>query len=95
LEDSKKRARQAPKKKKREFKWDEVLTYLRSHPTCSVPMAGFVFGLSESGAYDSANANGSIGGVPVILAGGKKKRCPSIAVLRKVGLADPPPQAAA
>jgi hypothetical protein len=70
----------------------EILAELRSKPTVSVPTAGKALGdLSKNASYDAAN-KGTLG-VPVFEAGGKK-RVPSIAVLRKLGLADEGPQAA-
>jgi hypothetical protein len=70
----------------------EILAELRSNPTISVPAAGKVLGdLNRNSSYDAAN-KGTLG-VPVIEVGGKK-RVPSIAVLRKLGLADEIPTAA-
>jgi hypothetical protein len=64
----------------------ELLDELRSKPTISVSIAGAVLGdLKRNASYDAARLNKL--GVPVIEVGGKK-RVPSIAVLRKLGLAD-------
>ncbi len=64
--------------------WREILTELRTQPTVSVPTAGRALGdLSKNGSYEAARVNRL--GVPVIDVGGKK-RVPSIAVLRKLGL---------
>jgi hypothetical protein len=69
----------------------DILAELRSKPTVSVPTAGKALGdLNRNSAYDAAN-KGRLG-VPVIEVGGKK-RVPSIAVLRKLGLADEAPTA--
>jgi hypothetical protein len=70
----------------------EILAELRSKPSVSVPTAGKALGdLSKNASYDAA-IKGTLG-VPVIEVGGKK-RVPSIAVLRKLGLADDTPTAA-
>jgi len=70
----------------------EILAELRSSPTVSVPTAGRALGdLSKNASYEAAK-RGTLG-VPVFEAGGKK-RVPSIAVLRQLGLADDDPQAA-
>jgi hypothetical protein len=70
----------------------EILAELRSKPSVSVPVAGKALGdLSKNAAYDAA-IKGTLG-VPVIVVGGKK-RVPSIAVLRALGLDDEPPTAA-
>jgi hypothetical protein len=64
----------------------DILIELRSKPTVSVPTAGKALGdLSKNASYDAAK-KGTLG-VPVFDAGGKK-RVPSIAVLRQLGLAD-------
>jgi hypothetical protein len=64
----------------------EILAHLRSTPSVSVPFAGMALGeLSRNAAYEAAK-NGTLG-VPVYEAGGKK-RVPSIAVLRRLGLAE-------
>lgn len=71
---------------------DEIVAELRSKPSVSVPVAGKALGnLSKNASYDAAS-KGTLG-VPVIAVGGKK-RVPSIAVLRALGLADEPPTAA-
>jgi hypothetical protein len=70
----------------------EILAELRSKPTVSVPTAGKALAdLNRNSSYDAAS-KGTLG-VPVLKIGGKK-RVPSIAVLRKLGLADEGPQAA-
>jgi hypothetical protein len=64
--------------------WEQVLHKLRTQPTVSVPEAGFAVGdLAKNASYEGAK-NGTLG-VPVIDSGGKK-RVPSIAVLRVLGL---------
>ena len=64
--------------------WAKILAELKSKPTVSVP--GQVLGdLSRNGAYEAAR-RGKLG-VPVMQVGGKK-RVSSIAVLRKLGLAE-------
>ena len=64
--------------------WKDVLAELKSRPTVSVPTAGRALGdLSRNGAYEAAR-RGALG-VPVIEVGGKK-RVPSVAVLRVLGL---------
>jgi hypothetical protein len=70
----------------------EILAELRSKPSVSVPKAGKALGdLSRNASYDAAT-KGKLG-VPVFDVGGKK--CvPSIAVLRKLGLADDAPTTA-
>jgi hypothetical protein len=70
----------------------EILAELRENPSVSVPTAGKALGdLSKNASYDAAK-KGTLG-VPVIEVGGKK-RVPSIAVLRQLGLADDAPTAA-
>lgn len=70
----------------------EILAELRSKPSVSVPTAGKALAdMSRNASYDAAN-KGTLG-VPVFETGGKK-RVPSIAVLRKLGLADEPSTAA-
>lgn len=70
----------------------EILAELRAKPSVSVPTAGKALGdLSKNASYEAAR-KGTLG-VPVFDAGGKK-RVPSIAVLKKLGLADADPQAA-
>jgi hypothetical protein len=67
----------------------DLIAELRSSPTVSVPTAGRALGdLSKNASYEAAR-RGTLG-VPVFEAGGKK-RVPSIAVLRQLGLADPAP----
>jgi hypothetical protein len=84
-----KRRRRKPK-----FRWEDVLAELRSKPTCSIPLAGQALGdLSPNASYEAAAAG--LLGVPIMEIGGKKKRVPSIAVLKKLGLVvdqliDPP-----
>jgi hypothetical protein len=64
--------------------WKDVLQRLRTQPTVSVPEAGAALGdLSRNAAYEAAK-NGKLG-VPVFDVGGKK-RVPSVAVLRVLGL---------
>jgi hypothetical protein len=64
----------------------EILAELRSKPTVSVPTAGKALAdLSKNASYDAAKS-GKLG-VPILEVGGKK-RVPSIAVLRRLGLAD-------
>jgi hypothetical protein len=64
----------------------EILAELRAKPTVSVPTAGKALAdLSKNASYDAAK-NGKLG-VPILEVGGKK-RVPSIAVLRRLGLAD-------
>jgi hypothetical protein len=70
----------------------DILAELRSKPSVSVPTAGKALGdLSKNASYDAAT-KGTLG-VPVLKVGGKL-RVPSIAVLRKLGLADDAPTAA-
>jgi hypothetical protein len=70
----------------------EILAELRSKPSVSVPTAGKALGdLSKNASYEAAK-KGTLG-VPVFAAGGKL-RVPSIAVLRRLGLAGDDPQAA-
>jgi hypothetical protein len=70
----------------------EILTELRSKPSVSVPTAGKALAdLSKNAGYQAAN-KGTLG-VPAYEAGGKK-RVPSIAVLRRLGLTDGGPGAA-
>lgn len=79
------------KRRQRKFKfsWEDVIAELRSKPTCSIPLAGLVLGeLSPNASYEAAAAG--MLGVPIMEIGGKKKRIPSIAVLRKLGLAEDP-----
>jgi hypothetical protein len=67
----------------------DLIAELRSSPTVSVPTAGRALGdLSRNASYEAAK-KGTLG-VPVFEAGGKK-RVPSIAVLRQLGLVDPAP----
>jgi hypothetical protein len=64
--------------------WKNILQKLRTQPTVSVPEAGFAVGnLAKNASYEAAK-NGTLG-VPVIDSGGKK-RVPSVAVLRVLGL---------
>ena len=66
--------------------WKQILAELKSSPTVSVPTAGRALAdLSENAAYRAA-ANNKLG-VPVLDVGGKK-RVPSIAVLRKLGVVE-------
>jgi hypothetical protein len=82
--EKRKRRRRKPK-----FRWADVIAELRSKPTCSIPLAGLVLGeLSKNAAYEAAAAG--MLGVPIMEVGGKKKRVPSIAVLRKIGLEEDP-----
>ena len=70
----------------------DIIAELREKPTVSVPTAGKALGdLSRNASYDAAK-NRTLG-VTVIKVGGKK-RVPSIAVLRKLGLADDTPTTA-
>jgi len=81
------------RKKRLQWTFEQVISDLRSKPTCSIPQAGLVLGeLSKSASYEAAAAG--LLGVPIMEIGGKKKRVPSIAVLKKLGLADTDPQAA-
>jgi len=83
-----------PKSSKSKSRWEDVLAELRSKPTCSIPLAGQALGdLSPNASYVAATA-GRLG-VPIMEVGGKKKRIPSIAVLRKLGLVEDQPTAAA
>jgi hypothetical protein len=67
----------------------DLIAELRSSPTVSVPTAGRALGdLSRNASYEAAK-KGTLG-VPVFEAGGKK-RVPSIAVLRQLGLVDDDP----
>jgi hypothetical protein len=69
--------------------WKEILTELKENPTVSVPTAGRALAdLSRNGSYEAAR-RGALG-VPVIDVGGKR-RVPSIAVLRALGLEDGKP----
>jgi hypothetical protein len=64
--------------------WTKILAELKQQPTVSVPTAGRVLGdLSRNASYDAARRG--VLGVPVITVGGKK-RVPSVAVLKKLGL---------
>ncbi len=66
--------------------WTEILAELKSKPTVSVPVAGKVLGdLSKNASYEAAR-RGTLG-VPVLEISGRK-RVPSIAILRKIGLAE-------
>jgi hypothetical protein len=70
----------------------EIIAELRSNPSVSVPTAGKALAnLSRNASYGAAK-KGTLG-VPVFDVGGKK-RVPSIAVLRQLGLADEAPSAA-
>jgi hypothetical protein len=70
-----------------------ALAKLREHPSVSIPVTGRALGnLSKNASYRAAQ-EGKLG-VPVFEAGGRK-RVPSIAVLRQLGLtADDPNKAA-
>ena len=61
----------------------EILTVLVSQPTVSVPFTGEVLaGFSKKSSYDAAAADK----LPVeVMEVGGKKRCSSIAILRKLG----------
>jgi hypothetical protein len=64
--------------------WKDILQKLHTQPTVSVPEAGLALGdLSRNASYDAAK-NDKLG-VPVFDVGGKK-RVPSVAVLRVLGL---------
>jgi hypothetical protein len=64
--------------------WLDILAELRSKPTVSVPIAGKALGdLSRNASYEAAKRKAL--GVPVLEVAGKK-RVPSIAVLRQLGL---------
>jgi len=64
--------------------WKEILAELRNQPTVSVPIAGQALaGLSRNSAYEAAKT-GKLG-VPVLEIGGRK-RVPSVAVLRQLGI---------
>ena len=66
--------------------WREILKELRSNATVSVPTAGHALaGLTPKAAYAVAQ-RGALG-VPVLSVGGKK-RVPSMAVLKKLGLVE-------
>jgi hypothetical protein len=66
----------------------QYLQELKMNATVSVPTAGKVLGdLSRNASYEAAR-QGTLG-VPVIAVGGKK-RVPSIAVLRRLGLDEGP-----
>jgi len=76
-------------RRKLKFRWEDVIAELRSKPTCSIPLTGLALGeLSPNASYEAAAAG--MLGVPIMEIGGKKKRIPSIAVLRKLGLAEDP-----
>jgi len=69
-----------------------ALAKLRQEPSVSVPVAGRALGnLGKNASYGAAQ-DGKLG-VPVFEAGGRK-RVPSIAVLRRLGIADDPNKAA-
>jgi hypothetical protein len=69
-----------------------ALAALRRHPSVSVPEAGRALAnLGKNASYEAAK-KGTLG-VPVFESAGRK-RVPSIAVLRQLGLADEGPQAA-
>ncbi len=71
--------------------WKEILAELRNQPTVSVPTAGQALaGLSRNSSYEAAKT-GKLG-VPVIEVGGRK-RVPSAAVLRQLGIDSLPPAA--
>lgn len=70
----------------------EILEELRSKPSVSVPTAGAVLaGLSKNASYIAAR-EGRLG-VPVYEVGGRR-RVPSIAILRQLGLDGDGPKAA-
>ena len=70
----------------------DALARLRKGPSVSIPVAGRALAdLGMNASYAAANNNKL--GVPVFETGGRK-RCPSIAILRKLGLADTDPQTA-
>jgi hypothetical protein len=76
----------------KEITMKDALAKLRKAPSVSIPVAGRALGdLGMNAAYGAAS-NGTLG-VPVYEAGGKK-RVASIAVLRRLGLADDPNKAA-
>jgi hypothetical protein len=75
----------------REITMRDALEKLRSGPSVSVPVAGRALGDLGMNASYAAAENKKLG-VPVFEAGGKK-RVPSIAVLRKLGLTEEAPQA--
>jgi hypothetical protein len=72
--------------------WEQLLHKLLTQPTVSVPEAGLALAELKRNASYGAAANGTLG-VPVLEVAGKK-RVPSVAVLRKLGLASsqPPPE---
>jgi len=77
----------------KEITMRDALAKLRRAPSVSVPVAGRALGdLGMIASYGAAD-KGTLG-VPVFDAGGRR-RVPSIAVLRKLGLAETDPQAAA
>lgn len=59
---------------------------LRKRATCSVEEAGRVLGVHRSTAYDMAKR----GVIPTISLGGTRKRVPTAAVLRMLGIDDTP-----
>ena len=72
--------------------WKEILAELRNQPTVSVPTAGQALaGLSGRNSSYEAAKTGKLG-VPVIEVGGRK-RVPSAAVLRQLGIDSLPPAA--
>ena len=82
-----------PRKESREITMKAALAKLRAHPSVSIPVAGRALAdIGMNASYDAAQS-GKLG-VPVFEAGGRK-RVPSIAVLRQLGLADNDPKAAA
>jgi hypothetical protein len=70
--------------------WKSLMTKLKTEPTVSIPDAGKAFGLSENAAYRAVKNNRLLG-LPVLEVGGvesARKRIPSIAILRKLGLVE-------
>lgn len=61
---------------------------LRRQPTVSIDRAAQFLGVSRSHAYDMAKS----GRLPTIELGVRRKRVPSAAVLRMLGLGDAAPQ---
>jgi hypothetical protein len=74
--------------RKRDFAMSikDILEELRTKPSVSVPTAGAALaGLSKNASYLAAR-EGRLG-VPVFMVGGRR-RVPSIAILKQLGLAD-------
>jgi hypothetical protein len=79
--------------KEKEITMRAALAKLRQDPSVSIPVAGRALGnLGRNASYGAAT-DGKLG-VPVFETGGRK-RVPSIAVLRQLGLAADDPNKAA